>query len=300
VGQFESSATETKTQALETVTAETLAKIELEDSAGSKVLKLTAVEKGVKGNTIRVNVIENAAGTESEVTVSNATEQLETTGLKAKASEIKTYFEAHTTNVTVSGAGSANKLKGYLKRTLVIKDSASSEAYTVKPAGEVPVKINVTENAAKSKSYIWLTTEGGEFLEAWPEFAKSSEVSTYAAAHTRYITLEGAGTTEKLKGLASTSVNLGPQLLSGGVNGKTFYITDMYFATSHKETEILDLKVEAGGTDIFRAGVHTLSAVEMAGIETQPFATEGQVVQIKVPKMTGAQKVWFNVWGFEQ
>jgi hypothetical protein len=86
--------------------------------------------------------------------------------------------------------------------------------------------------------------------------------------------------------------------------GKTFYITDIYIATNEesgtKGAKMLDARIQAGGVDIFRAGVHNLSPVEMPGIETQPFATEGQAVTLSLPTTGVVQKVWFTIQGFEQ
>jgi hypothetical protein len=85
--------------------------------------------------------------------------------------------------------------------------------------------------------------------------------------------------------------------------GKTFYISDIFVSTDGIKgaTTAIDFRLQAAGTDIFRSNVHDLSAIEMAGIETQPFATSGQVVTISIPPTSGGvENVWYNVYGWEQ
>jgi hypothetical protein len=85
--------------------------------------------------------------------------------------------------------------------------------------------------------------------------------------------------------------------------GKTFYITDVYIGTDSASgaATTLDTRLQAAGTDIFRAGVHTLAPITLPGIETQLYATSGQVVTLLLPQTSGGVvNVWFLIQGFEQ
>lgn len=80
--------------------------------------------------------------------------------------------------------------------------------------------------------------------------------------------------------------------------GKTFYITDVLI-TSDQNT-LLDVRVQAAGTDIFRCACRDIAPIDMTGIETQPYAGSGQIVTILLPVTGSIQNIWFNVFGFEQ
>ncbi|GAC1406107.1 MAG: hypothetical protein NVSMB60_25800 [Mycobacterium sp.] len=85
--------------------------------------------------------------------------------------------------------------------------------------------------------------------------------------------------------------------------GKNFYITDLVMNTDSASgaTTTLDVRLQAAGVDIFRAGIHNLAPLDLAGIETQPFATSGQAVTLLLPITAGGiVNVWFNILGFEQ
>lgn len=85
--------------------------------------------------------------------------------------------------------------------------------------------------------------------------------------------------------------------------GKMFCITDILISTDAASgaATTVDTRIQAGGVDIFRTGVHNISPVIMPGIETQPFATAGQVVTLLLPITAGGVvNVWFNIYGFEQ
>ena len=82
--------------------------------------------------------------------------------------------------------------------------------------------------------------------------------------------------------------------------GKTFYITDILIISDVASSTTIDVRLQAAGADIFRAGVHSLAPIDMTGIETQPFATAGQLVTLLLPIVAGPPNVWFNILGFEQ
>lgn len=85
--------------------------------------------------------------------------------------------------------------------------------------------------------------------------------------------------------------------------GKTFYITDIYIASDSAQgaATTVDCRIQAAGVDIFRAGVHNLSPIDLPGIETQPFGTTGQIVTLLLPATAGGVvNIWYNVFGFEQ
>jgi hypothetical protein len=86
-----------------------------------------------------------------------------------------------------------------------------------------------------------------------------------------------------------------------GTPGKTFYITDIFLTSDAAQTNNCEARIQAAGTDIFAGSVHALSSINMAGIETQPFATSGQVVNLVLSATTaGIAHVWAFVSGFEQ
>ncbi len=85
--------------------------------------------------------------------------------------------------------------------------------------------------------------------------------------------------------------------------GKSFYITDILITTDAASgaATTVDARIQAAGVDIFRAGLHNLSPVDMPGIETQPFASSGQAVTLLLPATAGGVvNVWFDIYGFEQ
>ena len=84
--------------------------------------------------------------------------------------------------------------------------------------------------------------------------------------------------------------------------GKTFYITDIFISTDVASgTQILDTRLQSAGLDIFRAGIHNLSPVEMPGIDTQPSAASTQVVTMLLPTLaSGSGSVYYFIAGYEQ
>lgn len=80
--------------------------------------------------------------------------------------------------------------------------------------------------------------------------------------------------------------------------GKTFYITDLYLSADG--TQVMDMRLQAAGVDIFRAIVKGDTApLQMAGIETQPFGAAGQVVTLVFPVTTNVNG-YYAVFGYEQ
>ncbi len=92
---------------------------------------------------------------------------------------------------------------------------------------------------------------------------------------------------------ATTTVNL-----ETVTAGKTFYLTDILI-TSDQST-LLDVRIQAAGTDIFRCACRDIAPVDMTGIETQPFATSGQALTLVLPQTTSVQNVWYDLFGWEQ
>jgi hypothetical protein len=80
--------------------------------------------------------------------------------------------------------------------------------------------------------------------------------------------------------------------------GKTYYITDIYLTTD--ATIIQDVKIRAAGVTIFNAGVQSNGPVDMAGMETQPYGTTGQLVDLYLPITAAVQNFWYFISGFEQ
>jgi hypothetical protein len=84
--------------------------------------------------------------------------------------------------------------------------------------------------------------------------------------------------------------------------GKTFLITDILISSDSASgaATTIDVRIQAGGVDIFRSSVHNLTPIDAIGIETQPFGTAGQVVTMLLPVTTGVVNVWYNIFGVEQ
>jgi hypothetical protein len=104
-------------------------------------------------------------------------------------------------------------------------------------------------------------------------------------------------------GLVTTSASVTTTVtLETVTTGKTFYISDILItsdaATGTSTT--VDVRIQAAGTDIFRAGVHNLSPIDMTGIETQPFATSTQIVTLLLPIVAATPKIWYVIYGWEQ
>lgn len=82
--------------------------------------------------------------------------------------------------------------------------------------------------------------------------------------------------------------------------GKTFYITDIFVTSDAAQTNNVEVRIQAGGVDIWATSVHSLAPIDAPGIETQPFGTSGQVVQAVLGQTSSIAHVWLNVFGFEQ
>lgn len=106
-------------------------------------------------------------------------------------------------------------------------------------------------------------------------------------------------TAKQYVGRQSTSTTAATTVtLETVASGKTFYITDINMFTDLATP--IDGSIQAGGTPIFYFGVSTTAPVDACGMETQPYATTGQVVTLNLPQTTAVQKVWYNIYGFEQ
>ena len=81
-------------------------------------------------------------------------------------------------------------------------------------------------------------------------------------------------------------------------SGKTYYLTDVSIFTD--QTTPIDGSIQSAGIPIYYFGVSTTAPVQMAGMETQPYGTSGQLVALVLPITTSVQKIWFNISGFEQ
>ncbi len=89
------------------------------------------------------------------------------------------------------------------------------------------------------------------------------------------------------------------QTLETVTAGKTFYITDIFL--SHDSAAVIDVRIQAAGVDIFRAPPKGDTApVQMAGIESQPSATAGQLVTVLYPITASPPNAYGVICGFEQ
>jgi len=81
--------------------------------------------------------------------------------------------------------------------------------------------------------------------------------------------------------------------------GKIYVLTDIYIS-ANSATQF-EARIQAAGTDIFRGWCKgDTSPIEMAGIESQPNASAGQIVTLLLPIITGAPLISFFLGGFEQ
>ncbi len=79
---------------------------------------------------------------------------------------------------------------------------------------------------------------------------------------------------------------------------KLFVITDIFISAD--AGQVMDVRLQAAGVDIFRAPCKGDTApVSLAGIETQPTATAGQLVTLVFPITTNPNG-YFYIAGFEQ
>ena len=82
--------------------------------------------------------------------------------------------------------------------------------------------------------------------------------------------------------------------------GKSYVITDLYLSID-TATLVPDVQIQAGGVPIFRGVLKGDTApIQMAGMESQPNASSGQVVTIVIPAVAGPPNFLFFVGGFEQ
>lgn len=111
-------------------------------------------------------------------------------------------------------------------------------------------------------------------------------------------------TAKQYVGKVTTSTTLATTVTLETVTaGKTYYVTDVLIMSDSSQgaSTTVDVRLQAAGVDIMRAGVHNLAPIDMTGIETQPFATTGQVVTLLIPATSaGVVNIWFNIYGFEQ
>lgn len=80
--------------------------------------------------------------------------------------------------------------------------------------------------------------------------------------------------------------------------GKTFYITDLYM--TNDQATLIDVQVQSGGINIFRAACRDIAPIQMAGIESQPSCPSASQVNIVLPITTSIQNFWFFASGMEQ
>ena len=106
-------------------------------------------------------------------------------------------------------------------------------------------------------------------------------------------------TAKQYVGKVTTSTTLVTTVtLETVTTGKTYYLTDISLFTN--SSAAVDGSIQAAGTPIYNFGVSTTAPVQMAGMETQPYATTAQVVTLVLPITAAAQIVWYNLGGFEQ
>ena len=81
--------------------------------------------------------------------------------------------------------------------------------------------------------------------------------------------------------------------------GKSFLITDVAITCSGVTGQAL-AQIQAAGVTIFSGHLNTTKGIEVPGIETQPTATAGQVVQLAISGGAASAVIAYNIFGIEQ
>jgi hypothetical protein len=96
----------------------------------------------------------------------------------------------------------------------------------------------------------------------------------------------------------TASINTGATItINTTTAGKTFYMTDIHLATDSITS--VDAKIQVAGVTVFETFLINSAPCDMVGIETQPFATAGQVTTLLLPTVAGKNVNYF-ISGFEQ
>ena len=103
---------------------------------------------------------------------------------------------------------------------------------------------------------------------------------------------------KQLAGNLVTTSNGATVTIDTVTTGKTFYITDVV-VTSNVSTP-LDFQIQSAGVVIFESHVSSTAPINAEGIETQPFATSGQLCRVFVSNSVAASSLNIDVYGFEQ
>lgn len=82
--------------------------------------------------------------------------------------------------------------------------------------------------------------------------------------------------------------------------GKSFYITDVMLTSDVASSLNLDVRIQADGVDMLRTSVHSLAPIDFSGIESQPVAASGAVVNILTASAATTSHLWYSVYGWEE
>jgi len=81
--------------------------------------------------------------------------------------------------------------------------------------------------------------------------------------------------------------------------GKTYVLTDIYIS-SNTSTQF-EARIQANGVDVFRGWCKgDTSPISLAGIESQPNGSSGQVITLLLPAVAGSPFISFFLGGLEQ
>lgn len=171
------------------------AKLELEAGATAKTLVATAKYKGTYGNSLKVEVVENAGKTASKLVILNPEgEALESSPEFALASEVLTWGASHETYVTLSQGSGYTAGKGSVLKVLASTKLATganptvNEKTTIKSiegfaralgAGQLIVPGNTEEKVHVAMAEHCLTTKRNRF--AIPDIKKAEETGSTVA-----------------------------------------------------------------------------------------------------------------------
>jgi len=136
--------------------------------------------------------------------------------------------------------------------------------------------------------------------------AKAYEVltdSTGSTTPTVRVSAGAAGVGQSLKQYSGTqalsTTAATPITLETVTAGKTFYITDI--AVYSNTGVVFPVTLNAGATAVYNAFCKgDTGPIQIAGMETQPSATGGTVVQLVLGLAATATIAAYNIYGYEQ
>ena len=180
------------------------------------------------------------------------------------------------TNAQMLAAVAAGSTIQYNGRTLKVAGDVPSDAQIALDAASNAPATNVTDTSPLSVSLGTVTAKTNAGFSAPGQTIKNYTGSITSSA--------SVATTVPLETVTA---------------GKTYVLTDIYIS-SNTATQF-EARIQANGVDIFRGWCKgDTSPISLAGIESQPNASSGQVVTLLIPVIAGSPQVSFFLGGLEQ